>query len=39
MAEANTQLQGLLAQRANGPLHLFGNFHDRRFCLGVLAQF
>lgn len=39
MAEANTELQGLLPQSSNRPLHLLGDFDNRRLSFRVLAQF
>jgi len=35
VTEANTKLEGLLTQRADGSLHLLGNPHDRCSCLGM----
>jgi len=38
VTEANTKLEGLLTQRADGSLHLLGNPHYRCSCLGMRFQ-
>jgi hypothetical protein len=38
MTEADPELESLLAQCANRPLHHLGNLANRRSCLGVFAQ-
>ena len=39
MSEADPELEGLRAKRANRPLGRFGNLADRRPRLGVSLQF
>jgi hypothetical protein len=39
MAEANAELESLLAQSTDSPLHQLGNLRHRGFSLGMLSKF